>query len=523
MRFAALVALYVLALAIACGGTVTNGTGTGTGTTGSANPEPQPPKVCQHAKLSQANLVADARTRAMVGDRRKVGVIPVRLEVTKDCEVTLEVLDECNHQSYYGYQPYSGSHKTIVRDQNDLAAELPVGSSEVAHKLSGSRILRSDEVFVGVFEAAGGVKKADLKGKRCSEATHYIRKIYVGGFAMANAPEVELENIGSLLDDGGRSVFAQEGQPSACRDPGARGVGAGAVDLCSVPLKVELGTFAAGGKDPNECAHDPCEPGDALVKTCNTCVEAVCDQVAYCCKSDAQWDAACITKAKQLCSNPCTSCAHKLCESGVKLDATCHECVQKVCAEDSFCCNNSWDGGCVNKVVQKCELGKEQLDAHGCNALPPPPPPPPPPPTPSCNHDKCDVGDPMMTSCDSCTQKVCQADAYCCSTKWDVTCINKVNQLCPPTKCLTCDQIGSKGRCQGKVLRYCSAGTILTTDCSQLPTTPFCGYNSASSQYECTATPTTGGGCKKKNQACSGSGQCCSPLKCQGGVCQQPQ
>jgi hypothetical protein len=519
MRFGALVALYALALAVACGGGLVEPPVT---KPSSAKPTPEPPKVCPHEKLTQANLVADARLRNVINDRRKVGVVPVRLEVTKECEVTIEVLDECNHQGYYGYKPYSGGHKTIIRDANDLLAELPVGRSEVAHKLSGGRILRSDEEFVGVFEATGAVKKADLKGQRCSEATHYIRKVYVGGFAMANAPEAELENIGSLLDDGGRSVFSQEGQPSACRDPAARGMGAGAVDLCSVPLKIELGTFAQGGKDPNACAHDPCEPGDALVKTCNTCVEAVCDEVGYCCKSSAQWDAACIAKAKQLCSNPCTSCAHKLCESGVKLDAECSECVQKVCAEDSFCCNNSWDSGCINKAVQKCELSPQDKEKQGCNALPPPPEPPPPPPSPSCNHDKCDLGDPMLSTCDSCTEKVCNADSYCCNTKWDATCVNKVNQLCKPTKCYTCDEVGTKGRCQGKVLRYCSSGTMMSTDCSTLPSTPYCGYNSASSQYECTKTPSAAPlTCKKKGQACT-PGSCCAKLKCDGGVCKQP-
>lgn len=53
---------------------------------------------------------------------------------------------------------------------------------------------------------------------------------------------------------------------------------------------------------------------------------------------------------------PTNDCAHEICEEGVKLDPTCNDaCVATVCAEDAFCCNNSWDGKCVEEVATFCE------------------------------------------------------------------------------------------------------------------------------------------------------------------------
>ncbi len=53
--------------------------------------------------------------------------------------------------------------------------------------------------------------------------------------------------------------------------------------------------IAQGADFENECAHDECSPGEALVPGCSPCVTAVCDQYPFCCNSN--WDAACVNAA----------------------------------------------------------------------------------------------------------------------------------------------------------------------------------------------------------------------------------
>jgi hypothetical protein len=60
-------------------------------------------------------------------------------------------------------------------------------------------------------------------------------------------------------------------------------------------------------------------------------------------------------------------CGHDLCELGPKLDASCNWCVQKVCAQDDYCCNGGylsyysfgdvWDSKCIADVNQYCGAG----------------------------------------------------------------------------------------------------------------------------------------------------------------------
>ncbi|NUP12748.1 MAG: hypothetical protein HOW73_42450 [Polyangiaceae bacterium] len=453
----------------------------------------KPATKCSHSRVSNANLAATSRIRDLVNKRRKVGIVPVKVTVTDDCQLDIEVLDQCNAAGFYDYQPYSGRHRTQIRKADDVNAELPIREEDFGRKLDGGQIVVSDEEYIGKYETTSSdlIRKQDLKGIRCIEATHYISKIYVGGFAMAAGPSAELDKMNSVFYERSRFVFAQEGNPKSCQEaaPNARQ----ATELCSVPLKIELSDFQTGQAETGECAHDPCEAGDKLDKKCNTCVEAVCNAVSYCCSS--HWDSGCINKAKQICPQPCTNCAHKLCENGEKLEATCNPCVQKICAQDSYCCNNTWDQSCIGKVPSVCGLSKDELAKQGCQNVQPlcsggqfwdgskctcptgttwdgatcyaPPPPP------SC-HDVCTVGAPQMTSCDSCAAKICAQDPFCCNTNWDLSCTQKVKSVC-------------KKAC------------------------PF-------------DKPIGGGGgtaCKPKGSACKANTDCCTNL-CKAGTCTQP-
>ncbi len=55
--------------------------------------------------------------------------------------------------------------------------------------------------------------------------------------------------------------------------------------------------------------------------------------------------------------------------------------------------------------------------------------------SPANCHDICTQGDVLAESCDPCVTDVCAQDAYCCQTKWDATCVNEVAQYCAPKSC----------------------------------------------------------------------------------------
>ena len=53
--------------------------------------------------------------------------------------------------------------------------------------------------------------------------------------------------------------------------------------------------IAQGANFENDCSHDACSQGEALVPGCTPCVTSVCNDDPFCCSSN--WDAACVNAA----------------------------------------------------------------------------------------------------------------------------------------------------------------------------------------------------------------------------------
>ena len=111
------------------------------------------------------------------------------------------------------------------------------------------------------------------------------------------------------------------------------------------------------------CAHSECKPGASLEAECSDCAATVCAQDSFCC--DNAWDALCVNQAQDVCGDVCAAdptdptpppatCAHNECKTGKALDATCSDCADLVCSEDSFCCSTAWDGFCVQEANALC-------------------------------------------------------------------------------------------------------------------------------------------------------------------------
>jgi hypothetical protein len=122
--------------------------------------------------------------------------------------------------------------------------------------------------------------------------------------------------------------------------------GYGACIPCANPLS-PCGQ-GGGGMGSGMCNHDVCSTGDALDGNCDPCAAAVCAQDDFCCTNT--WDSICVDLADSECNDICTGgdpCTQDFCqESGAALEG-CNACTQAVCAQDPYCCDVAWDQYCV--------------------------------------------------------------------------------------------------------------------------------------------------------------------------------
>jgi hypothetical protein len=113
------------------------------------------------------------------------------------------------------------------------------------------------------------------------------------------------------------------------------------------------------------CTHDVCEPGPALEPTCDTCVTNVCAADSFCCT--VFWDRICVQEAEEMCGLTCEGCAHDQCAVGDPLAADCDDCTTNVCAADPYCCEVAWDSRCVQEAADTCGLTCETCSHDLCS------------------------------------------------------------------------------------------------------------------------------------------------------------
>ncbi len=80
----------------------------------------------------------------------------------------------------------------------------------------------------------------------------------------------------------------------------------------------------------------------------------------------------------------------------------------------------------------------------------------------SCAHDRCDVGGPLVPTCDLCASIVCDKDPACCSTAWTAACVQQVRTVC---RNLACPE--SQGQCAHDLCD--SGGGPLVAGCDKPP------------------------------------------------------
>jgi len=108
-------------------------------------------------------------------------------------------------------------------------------------------------------------------------------------------------------------------------------------------------------------AHYKCTTGVNLSSGSSECVTEICTDVdPYCC--DTAWDSYCVAEVRTVCDSvvcpeAAGTCPHSLCETGDAMAGCDPEgCASLICYADNFCCNNFWDGQCVQQVETVCGL-----------------------------------------------------------------------------------------------------------------------------------------------------------------------
>lgn len=171
------------------------------------------------------------------------------------------------------------------------------------------------------------------------------------------SPDVKCEGQGADCDTGLQGICAlgkltcNAGKLSC-----VQALAKGAKDECGDGLDNDCnGTI----DDGCPCTHDTCTAGKPLGPTCDPCVTKICQNDKFCCENE--WDPLCVAAVATECKSAAcnVACAHGLCKEGEGLKASCDmpsTCVATICKTDPFCCNQTWDAQCVEKVASVCGL-----------------------------------------------------------------------------------------------------------------------------------------------------------------------
>lgn len=180
--FAPLALGALVAVVGACGG--------GNAASGLAKPPEFAPKdqaKCGVTKSQAEPLIVEwpSASRAQLESKARKGGVVVRYV---GCE--MHVLTQCTAPGKYGYSPTTRKKDRIVmRDADELYANVPVGAAKLESTLEKSGQLSVDMVIVGRYEAERPrLRKDELEGD-CAEATHVVSALTVGAFAFASGAD----------------------------------------------------------------------------------------------------------------------------------------------------------------------------------------------------------------------------------------------------------------------------------------------------------------------------------------------
>jgi hypothetical protein len=185
--------------------------------------DPLHPLVVEWSAANRVGLDAASRRAGVV-----VAVDGCHLRVLRSCEA---------HAQYTETEMKAERRAVVMKDQDDVAAWLPFAPPSVGAGLTAGSSLVLDVVVTKDRALPEGVP--DLDGD-CAEATHLVRKIRLGAYALdtrATAEAVAKADVGPL--SAGGSHTESDARRKASGDPdqcAASPSGPG----CDAPVELEL-------------------------------------------------------------------------------------------------------------------------------------------------------------------------------------------------------------------------------------------------------------------------------------------
>lgn len=196
----------------------------------------RPNAATGHDAMGEANIAACAK--AVVGEPLVVDLkssersdLEVALKegvavVSFDCK-NLKVLKGCSAPGSYRFAGVTRKEDVVrMTNADELAANLPLTGAHLAGEMKRGSTLDLALVTVGKKRTtASEITRPELQGGgSCEAATHVVRGVYVGAFALATGSEGEVKAVAQIFGAGtsaqsssAKKTEARDGDLEACR------------------------------------------------------------------------------------------------------------------------------------------------------------------------------------------------------------------------------------------------------------------------------------------------------------------
>jgi hypothetical protein len=183
--------------------------------------QPQGESQCSVGKSQSRPLIVEwsSSDRLELETKTRESVVVVRYS---GC--VMDVLERCSVPARYRY--LGGTRKQdrlVIRNADDLYANLPVGAAKLEGKLQRSGQLTVDMDLVGRYEADTlDVKASDLQGD-CAGATHFVYGVTVGAFDFFAGGAAEVGGSAGIANVGAgarssaeKETLSRDGDVASC-------------------------------------------------------------------------------------------------------------------------------------------------------------------------------------------------------------------------------------------------------------------------------------------------------------------
>lgn len=223
-------------------------------------------EACSAAVAGQP-LVVDLKSseRSDLEVAMRDGVVAVRF----DCK-SLEILHGCTAPGEYRFAGVTRKEDLLrMHGKDEVAANLPLGRAIISAAMTRGSTFDLALVTVGKRRsAASEISRTDLAGTRCDAATHVVRGVYVGAFAMATGTAGEAKAVAQIFAAGvsagsssEQQAQSKDGDLTACRTSGPDAAAPPAD--CAAITRLELVPLVTQKRSEPEPAHARTEAADA--------------------------------------------------------------------------------------------------------------------------------------------------------------------------------------------------------------------------------------------------------------------